>query len=1046
MPRPLYDSEYLYGLHDPGGEDIMLGQGAPGWVFFTEAVGYNPADTSGRNYSDWSSRGLGVMVRLNAGYDGVGTIPYEREYANFATRCANFVRSSQGARIWVIGNEMNHPIEWPGAQWNWNRFPPAPVSEDKRGETITPTRYVNCYRKVRTAIKAVPGHADDQVLIGAVGPWNTLTKYDGNTTGDWVKYLSDILTRLGPENCDGITLHAYTHGADPALVRSDERMKASEFSNRRWHFRVYQDFLAAIPPNMRHLPVYITEANQGDDAWRDDNSGWVRAAYGEIADWNSKAVTSSSNAPAVIRSLILYRYPRVGQDRWYITGKQGVIEDFKAALTAGYRWTTTGGAPTGDDSLAEWWQDYDALDARFKTLAPDISTATKLADKLKADETDLLKLAAPMEAAIQARVRLDAINAQVRQLEAQVAAVTAPTAPEVPMPPIQDLTSSLPQHPTAVWSTRELGVISRIVIHHTVTRPDTSPQRIAEVHVSQNKPGIAYHYLVAGDGAISATQPLTALVIQLNSSANQATNADSVALALAGNFSADKDVEPNVVQRKAAAQLIAWLMNTLGLGIAPEQTVFGRNELGENVGSPGSQWLDGVRYKDKLLADVELALAPENSAQIEIERLRAQVALLEERVDQLEPIAAQVPGLQQQVAALQASVNAKQAEITRLEAYIKTHSFGPSGGVGMVAKPAIVDIVNDLPKHATKKYSNRTQRLTSLVVHHTTGRSTLTPYDIARYHVESRDWPGVGYHYLIGADGTINLCNKHETYSFHAGTANGYSLGISLIGEFMNGNLPTPAQFESTCRLIAWLMQELGINDVQKVVGHKEVPDAQTACPGDQWLTGATWKKTLHERVQAIRTAKPNSFYLLFWDHGDAWAEADYRNAFNYVAKFRPTHGFNVAEAMQARRVLIVGGVAGVSGDDEAKLRASGCEVQRLAGTSEAETKAQLDALAAANTPWPGAPPLDQLAGGAGAMALDEPLRDAWYIRPEWVATHVGPDLPPEPEDYARVRVEEDFFPEMVSATNRRRLVADGRPAGRIVTAGDSQPQVEPIG
>lgn len=1021
MPRPLFDSEYLYGLHDPGGEEIMLGQGAPGWVLFTEAIGFDPADHSGRNYSDWSSRGLGVMVRLNAGYDGVGAIPFQRDYANFASRCANFVRNSQGARLWIIGNEMNHPIEWPGAQWHWNRFPPQPVSEDTRGEAITPERYVDCYRRARAAIKSVPGHAGDLALIGAVGPWNTLTKYEGNPTGDWVQYLADILTRLGPENCDGITLHAYTHGPDPALVRSDERMQAAEFSHRRWHFRVYQDFLAAIPPNMRHLPVYITEANQGDDAWKNENNGWVRAAYGEIADWNRRATATTPK----IRSLILYRYPQVGQDRWYIAGKQGVIEDFRAALAFGYKWTTTEGGPGGDEALAGWWQEYDALDQRFQAMAAENAAAIELAGRLKADESDLLGLAGAVAAAAQTRARLDAISARIRQVEAQAAALALPDAPAVTAPTIQDLTASLPRHPTAAWPGRELAAIRRLVIHHTVTRTDTPAQRIAEVHVGQGKPGIAYHYLVNGDGAISATQPLTAVVLQLNSGPNQIANADSIALALAGNFSADKDVEPNLIQRQAAAQLIAWLMTTLGLGKMPEQVVFGRNELGENVGSPGSQWLGGVRYKDKLLADVRLALSPADPDQAEIERLRAQVAVLEAQLSALQPLAAQASALQQQVASLQTAVAAGQAEIARLQTYIKTHcADAPSTG-GVVARPAIIDIVDDLPKHATAQYTNRTQRLTSLVVHHTTGRSTLTPYDIARYHVGSRDWPGVGYHYLIGADGAIYQCNRHETHSYHAGTANGYSLGVSLIGEFMNGNLPTPAQFESACRLIAWLMQELAITDIQKIIGHKEVPQAQTACPGDQWLAAATWKNTLHQRVQAIRAAKPNPFYLLFWDHGQAWAEADYANARAYIAAFRPSHGFDVEQAMQAQRVLIVGGVAGVSGADEARLRANGCQVQRLAGESEAATKALLEALAAANTPWPGEQPPGLAA--MSALAADEPLDDAWYIPPAWIAAHVGPESPPRAEAYPRLRVEEALFPEM--AARSRRPAAQSRPA-----------------
>ncbi len=87
----------------------------------------------------------------------------------------------------------------------------------------------------------------------------------------------------------------------------------------------------AIPDDMRHLPVYITETDQGDEPWRDDNSGWVKAAYGEIDDWNQ-------NNSQKIRSLILYRWPNI--DRWYIEGKSGVIEDFQEALAFGYKWTT----------------------------------------------------------------------------------------------------------------------------------------------------------------------------------------------------------------------------------------------------------------------------------------------------------------------------------------------------------------------------------------------------------------------------------------------------------------------------------------------------------------------------------------------------------------------------------------------------------------------------------------------------------------------------------------------------------------------------------
>ncbi|NOX63278.1 MAG: hypothetical protein GXP42_15240 [Chloroflexi bacterium] len=1004
MVRPLYDSEYLYGFHDPGGEWIMLEKGIPGWVLFTEAIGFDPNDRSGRDYSSYANRNLGVMVRLNAGYKTVGTIPFERHYDDFARRCANFVRASLGARIWIIGNEPNHPIEWPGADWNFDISPPAPVSEDRFGEPITPKRYASCYRKVREAIHAVPGHENDLVLVAAVGPWNTLTKYDGNPTGDWVQYFADILKELGPDYCDGICLHAYTHGSDPNLVRSDAKMSAREFRNRHWHFRTYRDFMNAIPFSMRHLPVFITEANQGDDPWWNENNGWVRAAYGEIDDWNK-------NNTQKIRSLILYRWPKVGTDRWWIEGKSGVIEDFRQALEFGYRWTTTATPDTGKD-LAVLWEALRSLEARYEALQKEIANARALSDRLQKRLADAKKLEADVQSAASVYERFAQLEAQVSALEQEVGEIEIPPIAGVPRPPIQDITADLPRHPEATWTERNLDSVRRIVIHHTATRASVHPEVIARFHVAQGKPGIAYHFQILGDGTIYQTERLTNTLWQVADSAlNARINADSVALAFTGFFIPNRDNEPSPEQRMAAARLIAWLMQELKLEAEPESVVFGRNELGENVGSPGSTWLGGPRWKDKLLADVRSVLLSSAKPEEEIARLRAEIAQLTARVAELESQVAQIEPLKQLNAELQVEIERKQETIVRLEEYIRTKCG--SAAPLPVSRPSILDIVDDLPQHPTEKYYKRTQPITTLVVHHTTGRSTLTPYDIARYHVNSRGWPGIGYHYLIAADGTIFQCQRHETHSYHVGAANGYSVAVSLIGEFMRGNLPSERQMESASHLIAWLMQELGIQGLEYVIGHKEAPQAQTACPGDQWIAGVYWKRELHARIQAWRTTKPLRYYLLFWDHGNIWAEADWRNAQNYIAHFRPTAGFSVADAMQAQHVVIVGGPAGISSQDEARLRAAGIDVHRLAGANEEETKAMLDELVANNTPWPGAPPLEEPVIAASAASLDELLEDEWYIPDWWIEQNVGPPpRPPEPADFPRARVETGLFPE----------------------------------
>jgi N-acetyl-anhydromuramyl-L-alanine amidase AmpD len=325
MARPLNDSPYLYGIHDPGGEHLMAAGGARGWILFTEELGSNPNDTRGGDYSRWANEGFGVMVRLNHGYEPNGTIPHSSRYADFARRVANFVNASKGCRIWIIGNETNFAVERPGVALDWSANPPRIVSP---GEVILPAMYARCYTLCRQAIKRLPGRGADQVITAAVAPWNAQTTYPGNPNGDWVQYQTDILAELGPSGCDGVSIHAYTHGADPALIHTDTRMNPP-FANRQYNFRVYQDFMRGIPANMRHLPVYLTEIDQ-DEAWQNVNRGWIQRAYGEIDWWNRQPDTQ------VIRAVILYRWPNV--DKWGLESKTALHDDFRQALVHRYNW------------------------------------------------------------------------------------------------------------------------------------------------------------------------------------------------------------------------------------------------------------------------------------------------------------------------------------------------------------------------------------------------------------------------------------------------------------------------------------------------------------------------------------------------------------------------------------------------------------------------------------------------------------------------------------------------------------------------------------
>ena len=365
MPQPRFDPDHIFGIYEPGGEHLMLEAGKPGWLLFSEAVGHSPNERSGKDYTPFSDQGLAVMARLNNGYHPQGTIPFSSEYANFARRCANFVAASRGCQVWIIGNETNYAVERPGAKNRVSGRAPQPGSfagadptlrglperfnaqrpilspgaresegTEEDGEVITPEMYARCYRLCRDAIHRVPGHEEDRVLMGAVAPWNTHTTYNGNPSGDWIKYFQDILLLLGPSECDGITLHTYTHGSDPALIRDDSKLQ--RFPQHHYHFLAYRDFMQAIPHNMRQLPVYITETDQVA-AWEDADRGWVQAAYAEIDGWNCNPGNQK------IRGLILYRWPQA--DQWHIEGKQGVIGDFRLAIRNDYRWDDSGSAP-----------------------------------------------------------------------------------------------------------------------------------------------------------------------------------------------------------------------------------------------------------------------------------------------------------------------------------------------------------------------------------------------------------------------------------------------------------------------------------------------------------------------------------------------------------------------------------------------------------------------------------------------------------------------------------------------------------------------------
>ncbi|MEW5960465.1 MAG: TIR domain-containing protein [Chloroflexota bacterium] len=101
--------------------------------------------------------------------------------------------------------------------------------------------------------------------------------------------------------------------------------------------------------------------------------------------------------------------------------------------------------------------------------------------------------------------------------------------------------------------------------------------------------------------------------------------------------------------------------------------------------------------------------------------------------------------------------------------------------------------------------------------------------------------------------------------------------------------------------------------------------------------------------AESNKIQKTIEHYMLFWHRGpDNWAQSDLQGAFAYVARFpETTIGFSLEEAKSAKYVTIIGGPGGVPVEAEKLLRAAGCQVERVVGATETETRHMLEQLAA---------------------------------------------------------------------------------------------------
>lgn len=112
-----------------------------------------------------------------------------------------------------------------------------------------------------------------------------------------------------------------------------------------------------------------------------------------------------------------------------------------------------------------------------------------------------------------------------------------------------------------------------------------------------------------------------------------------------------------------------------------------------------------------------------------------------------------------------------------------------------------------------------------LIILHHTASASATVEGINNDHLK-RGWAGIGYHFLIQPDGTVDEGRPIKYVGSHCAGNNTSSIGIALVGDFRKTK-PTDAQIKSLNELVKQLKRQ--VPTAKRVLNHNDL--YKTACP-----------------------------------------------------------------------------------------------------------------------------------------------------------------------------------------------------------------------
>ncbi|MBX3249549.1 MAG: hypothetical protein KF901_20395 [Myxococcales bacterium] len=327
---PPGQSARLFGVHDLSGTSIEHLEGATdscdkGWI--THLVYLD-----GGSHAITPPAGISLIQRLD--WSGSQSAPQDAaQRGPYADRFVETVQRSPDVHVWIVGNEPNFTI--------WGPLSPLSAYIEPYIEP-----FVDAYARIRDRVHALPGHANDLVLLPAPSPWSPC----------FLEGFARIIRGIDARGVtlDGFAIHPGTrHPNDTQRaerVRSDARVggncEVGPYGESFDQYRVFRDFIRVVDDNGHaSKPIFITESAQNTDDPNavnhvDEDRGFFAAMYEEVAAWNA----SNGNR---IRALTPYRWERFGDGTardHSITGKPSLQADHRRG--ASHTWTSVSCEPT----------------------------------------------------------------------------------------------------------------------------------------------------------------------------------------------------------------------------------------------------------------------------------------------------------------------------------------------------------------------------------------------------------------------------------------------------------------------------------------------------------------------------------------------------------------------------------------------------------------------------------------------------------------------------------------------------------------------------